>query len=101
MKLFLTEAAIDDYEIPVPKVVTPWDTFRKAVDNKAYNTIRQICSLSNEGVLSGYTFVEPEMEEEGIIPKDTSREWLARLQLGMRILKSVEATGGCYFDAEL
>lgn len=41
------------------------------------------------------------MEEEGIIPKNTSHEWLARLELGMRILKSVEATGGCYFEAEL
>jgi len=41
------------------------------------------------------------MEEEGIIPKDISHEWLARLELGIRILKSVEDTGGCYFEAEL
>jgi hypothetical protein len=45
--------------------------------------------------------LNPYKMEEGIIPKNTSHEWLARLELGMRILKSVEATGGCYFEAEL
>ena len=45
-------------------------------------------------------FYPKKMEEEGIIPSNTNHEWLARLELGMRILKSVEDTGGCYFDAE-
>ena len=60
--------------------------------------------VSREKILEWFEkeeyFYPSKMEEEGVIPKDTSHEWLARLELGMRILKSVEDTGGCYFDAE-
>jgi len=46
-------------------------------------------------------FYPKQMEEEGIIPSNTNDEWLARLELGIRILKCVEENGECFFEAEL
>ena len=46
-------------------------------------------------------FYRKQMEEEGIIPSNTDDEWLARLELGIKILKCVEENGECSFEAEL
>jgi hypothetical protein len=64
LKLFLEEADVSNYKEKERPVVTPWDTFRKAVDSENYYMIRQICGFSKEGVLSTYEFVEPEPETE-------------------------------------
>jgi hypothetical protein len=44
--------------------VTPEETLRKALDDNRYDPIRVILSQSEEGVLSGYTFTPPLLEEE-------------------------------------
>ena len=73
--------------------------------NEGINKCLKEIGVTREKVLEWFEkedyLYHSKMEEEGIIPKNTSHEWLARLELGMRILKSVEATGGCYFEAEL
>ena len=67
LKLFLNETAFDAYETPVKVTPTPWDTFRKAVDNKNYNIIRRVCDNSTEGALRSYHFIELEEEEYEIV----------------------------------
>jgi hypothetical protein len=68
LKLFLTDAGFEDYVQPVPKKPpTPYDTYRKAVDSEHYYPVRKVCSMSTEGTLRGYTFVEPELEDYEVI----------------------------------
>lgn len=68
LKLFLTESGFEDYVQPVPKKPpTPYDTYRKAVDSEHYYPVRKVCSISTEGALRGYTFVEPELEDFEVV----------------------------------
>ena len=68
LKLFLTDAGFEDYVQPVPKKPpTPYETYRKAVDSTHYYPVRQVCSMSTEGSLRGYTFVDPEIEDYEVI----------------------------------
>jgi len=54
LKLFLEEMELDP-DAKKPPTVTPWDTFRKAMDNECYEPIRIIIKECGEKQLSNYS----------------------------------------------
>ena len=63
LKLFLENMDFS-VEAPHKAPVTPWDTFRKAMDDEDYNDVSEIISEVGEGPFRHYTFVSP-VEDEG------------------------------------
>jgi len=64
LKLFLENMDFS-VEAPHKAPVTPWDTFRKAMDDEDYNDVREIIAEIGEGPFRHYTFVSPvEVEDE-------------------------------------
>lgn len=69
LKLFLEEMELDpDAKKPPP--VTPWDTFRKAMDDECYLPIRTIIQQCGEKQFSKYSL--PTSQTENISDTDTS-----------------------------
>jgi hypothetical protein len=62
LKLFLENMDFDQAE-PEKATVTPWDTFRKAMDDEDYNDVRTIIARVGEGPFHHYTFTLPEDED--------------------------------------
>jgi len=62
LKLFLENLDFS-VEAPTKAPVTPWDTFRTAMDNEDYNDVREIIMEIGEGPFRHYTFVSPVNEE--------------------------------------
>jgi hypothetical protein len=46
-------------EAPEKKKPTPWDIFRKAMDDERYHAVRTVLSDSQEGELGNYSFTAP------------------------------------------
>ena len=67
LKLFLENLDFDTPE-PEKKKVTPWDTFRKAMDDECYYDIRKMISSVGEGAFSHYTFIDPVDNDEVVEP---------------------------------
>jgi len=64
LKLFLESLELD-VEEPVKAMATPWDTFRKAMDDECYNDVRQTISQTDEGPFAHYVFVHPDGDSDG------------------------------------
>jgi hypothetical protein len=41
------------------KVVTPYETVRRLLDDERYFSVREVLNVSKEGALAGYFFVRP------------------------------------------
>jgi hypothetical protein len=52
----IVEAAADGSQEAVKAKVTPYDTFRRAVDHKDYDLVREVLSKSSESLLEHYHF---------------------------------------------
>jgi len=65
------EVETEDGVVVTKEVVTPYQTFKKVMNDKAYYSIRTILNESNEGILSSYNFVAP-LEEPELAIKEMS-----------------------------
>lgn len=64
LKLFLENLDLD-MEEPVKPTVTPWDTFRKAIDDECYNDVRKTIVRTAEGPFAHYVLVHPDGDSDG------------------------------------
>ena len=48
----------------VKKKITPYDTFRKAVEDKCFDRIRAVLTRSNEDIFAHYTWMKEDSGDE-------------------------------------
>ena len=95
LKLFLAGeelVPIADPKKPTPPKVTPFELYRKAMDDERYDEIRELLAKSEEGPLVGWTWdKKPEVVEEVEVvemTKEEHEEELVQLEARMSELKA-------------